>query len=86
MPEVIETIVYRLDELSEAAQDPCPAWYRDVGFSDDWFDAVFADFKTVVDLLGIRLKTHKVRFWGGGSHEAPCIWFSGFWSQGDGAC
>ena len=23
---------------------------------------------------------------GGGTRQKPCIWFSGFWSQGDGAC
>jgi hypothetical protein len=23
---------------------------------------------------------------GGGTRAKPCIWFSGFWSQGDGAC
>ena len=23
---------------------------------------------------------------GGGTRARPCIWFSGFWSQGDGAC
>lgn len=86
MPEVIHTLVYRLDELSEAARDRARAWYRDTGFSDDWFDAVFADFETVADLLGIRLKTHGVRLWGGGLREAPSIWLSGFWSQGDGAC
>jgi len=27
-----------------------------------------------------------VRLLGGGSRAAPCIYFSGFWSQGDGAC
>ena len=86
MPEVIETIVYRLDELSDAAQDRARAWYREVGFSDDWFDAVFADFEAIAEILGIRLNTHSVRLWGGGSREAPCIWFSGFWSPGDGAC
>lgn len=86
MPEVIEIIVYRLDELSEAARDRARAWYREAGFSDDWFDAVYADFETVADLLGIRLDTHQVRLWGGGLRKAPCIWFSGFWSQGDGAC
>lgn len=61
MPEVIETLVYRLDELSEAARDRARAWYREDGVRDEWFDAVFADFETVADLLGIRLKTHKVR-------------------------
>ena len=27
-----------------------------------------------------------VRLMGGGTRAKPCIWFSGFWSQGDGAC
>ena len=32
MPDVIETTVYRLDELSEAAKDNARAWYREGGF------------------------------------------------------
>jgi hypothetical protein len=32
------------------------------------------------------LKTTPVRLMGGGTRAKPCIWFSGFWSQGDGAC
>src|SRR3546814_8987198 len=27
-----------------------------------------------------------VRLFGGGTRRKPCIWFSGCWSQGDGAC
>ena len=45
MPDVIETTVYRLDELSEAAKDNARAWYREGGFDYDWYDAVYEDFQ-----------------------------------------
>ncbi len=36
-------------------------------------------------ILGVRLTTRSVRLFGGGTRQKPCIWFSGFASQGDGA-
>lgn len=33
-----------------------------------------------------RLATRSVRLYGGGTRQKSCIWFSGFASQGDGAC
>lgn len=85
MPEVIETTVYRLDELSEAAKDKARAWYREGGFDYDWHDAVYEDFQRIAKILGIRFRTRSVRLMGGGTRQEPCIWFRGFWSQGDGA-
>jgi len=85
MPEVIETIVYRLDELSEAAKGKARGWYRDGGFDYDWYDAVYEDFQQIAETFGIRFKTRTVRLMGGGTRQAPRIFFSGFWSQGDGA-
>lgn len=86
MSEVIETTVYRLDELSDAAKDAARAWYREGGFDYDWFDAVYEDFQRIAEILGLDLKTRPVRLMGGGMRQDPCIWFTGFWSQGDGAC
>lgn len=86
MPEIIETTVYRLDELSDTAKDKARAWYRDGGFDYGWYDAVYEDFQRIAEILGIRLKTSTVRLMGGGSRQEPRIWFRGFWSQGDGAC
>ena len=86
MPEIIGTTVYRLHELSDAAKEKARAWYRDVGVDDDWHDAVFGDFETICDILGVTLRTRTVPLFGGRSREKPCIYFSGFWSQGDGAC
>ncbi len=85
MPEIIETTVYRLDELSDAAKDKARAWYREGGFDYDWYDSVYTDFQQIAEILGIRFKTRTVRLMGGGTRQEPRIAFTGFWSQGDGA-
>ncbi len=86
MPDVICTTVYQFPELSVAAKDKARGWYRELCPHDEWWDAVYDDFERICDILGVRLKTTPVRLMGGGTREKPCIWFSGFWSQGDGAC
>ena len=86
MPEIIETTVYRLDELADPAKDKARGWYRESAISDDWYEFVYEDFETIAAILGVELKTQTVRLYGGGTRQKPRIWFSGFWSQGDGAC
>ena len=85
MPRIVETLVYALDELTPSAQDKARAWYREIGFDHDWYDAVYDDFQQIAAILGLRFRTTPVRLYGGGTRQAPCIWFRGFWSQGDGA-
>ncbi|QEW20299.1 hypothetical protein LA6_002595 [Marinibacterium anthonyi] len=86
MPDIIETTAYRLNELSGDAKDKARAWYREGNFDHDWYDAVYEDFQRIAEILGLHLKTRTVRLMGGGTRQEPCIWFRGFWSQGDGAC
>jgi hypothetical protein len=86
MPEIIETLVYHLDELTEAAKDKARDWYREGLIAEEWHEVVSEDFETIAALLGLKLKTHAVRLYGGGIRQKPCVFFSGFWSQGDGAC
>lgn len=86
MPHIVETPVYALEELTDEAKDKAREWYREVAFADDWFEFVFDDFERVCDILGVRLGTNAVRLFGGGTRQDPCIYFRGFWSQGDGAC
>jgi hypothetical protein len=86
MPEIIETTVYRLDELAEAAKDKAHGWYRNGAISEDWHNFVYDDFEAIAAILGIQMKTQTVRLYGGGTRQEPRIYFSGFWSQGDGAC
>jgi len=85
MPETIATTVYRLNELSDAAKDKARAWYREGCLDHDWYEFVYEDFERVCAILGVDLETRFGRLYGGGPRQKPCIWFSGFWSQGDGA-
>lgn len=85
MPEVIETIVYHLYELPEGAKNSARAWYRELGFDYDWYGFIFEDFGRICEILGITLETRPVKLYGGGMRQDLLIWFTGFWSQGDGA-
>ena len=85
MPRIVETTVYELAELSEAAKERARAWYRDRCMEHDWHEFVHEDFETVCGLLGVTLATRPVPLMGGGTRDKPCVWFRGFWSQGDGA-
>ena len=59
---------------------------RQIALVDSDQDGILPeDFERVCEILGIRLKTTPVRLMGGGTRQKPSIWFSGFWSQGDGA-
>ena len=85
MPRIIETTVYTIDELSDAAKENARIWYRDQGLHDEWYDFVYEDFETICRILGITLATTPVRLYGGGTRDKPQIFWSGFHSQGDGA-
>lgn len=63
---------YTFDELSEEAQEKALEKYRDWNVNGfEWWDCVYDDVKAVAEILGI---------------ETSNIYFSGFCSQGDGAC
>ena len=72
MPVTIKTIVYTFDELSEKAREGARNWWRE-GNCDDtfWSECVMDDAKECGKILGISIDQ---------------IYWSGFWSQGDGAC
>ena len=86
MPQIIETLVYPIVELSETAKETARAWYRQHCLDHAWYDFVYEDFQTVCAILGIALRTSPVRLVGGATREHPHIWWTGFRSQGDGAC
>ena len=85
MPRIIETTVYTIDELPDAAKDNARIWYRDQGLHDEWYDFVYEDFETICGILGITLATTPVRLYGGGTRDKPQIYWSGFGFQSDGA-
>lgn len=86
MSKIIETTVYDLHELADAAKEKARAWFRE-GVGDwDWYDSIYEDFEEICRLLGVDLRTRTIRLMGGGTRQQSCIYFSGFASQGDGAC
>ena len=84
MPRIVETTVFTIDELSDAAKENARIWYRDQGLHDEWYDFVYEDFETICRILGVTLGTTPVRLYGGGTRDKPQIYWSGFSFQGDG--
>ncbi len=85
MPQVIEITVYKIDDLSDAAKEAARAWYRESCLDYEWYDFVYEDFQTICGIFGVTLATSPVRLFGGGTRDKPHLYWSGFWSQGDGA-
>jgi hypothetical protein len=71
MPRIKEKTVYKFDELDERAKEKAREWYRDGVQDHEWLDAVYDDAKQCLALAGFDIDR---------------IYFSGFSSQGDGAC
>ncbi|HFU8959512.1 TPA: antitoxin of toxin-antitoxin stability system, partial [Escherichia coli] len=87
MSSIITTTVYTLDELScPAAREKARDWYRQYHADSNWYENVYEDFREVCNIFGISLRQRVFRLSNGRFMEEPCIWFSGFCSQGDGAC
>lgn len=78
MPITKTITLYQFDELSDAAKEKARDWYRQAGQGDVWWDSVYEDADRMAALLGIELDRK--------GKNTPAIYFSGFSSQGDGAC
>lgn len=72
MPKLRTTLVYQFDELDEKAKERAREWYRQGNCDDSfWSECQIEDAKEIGAWMGIDIDN---------------IYFSGFWSQGDGAC
>ena len=90
MPTVITTTVYTYAELGAKAQEKARDWYR--RSEDESGDHYYAEHvieeaaEIILPAIGVTVKTHPVKLRGGTTRQDPSIWWSGFSSQGDGAC
>lgn len=82
-----QTKIYQYDELSDKAKENARDWYRE-GTCDDtyWSESVIDDAATVAGFLGLDINQTAYKTIGGETRYKPTVYFSGFWSQGDGAC
>lgn len=85
MPRVIERTVYRFHELSDKAKARARDHYREQGLQHDWWDYTYEQAVEAAGMLGIHIFTKPVKLVNGEDRQDPCIYFSGFSSQGDGA-
>ena len=86
MPHTLSKTVYKFDELNDSAKENARQWFRESSAGDDDTSCTYEDAATCGDILGIDLRTRSVKLMGGGTRLEPCIYYSGFSSQGDGAC
>lgn len=89
-----ETIVrqlYQYEELTDKAKEAAREWYREASAYDEFHEFVYEHAVQCAKILGIEI-ADKTQNWVNvstgkkGVHTSPAIFFSGFWSQGDGAC
>lgn len=79
--------LYDFDELSDDAKQKARDWLRRCQADDqDWADFTIQDAETICGILGIELDYRSVPLMNGKTRREPQIYYSGFWSQGDGAC
>lgn len=82
----IEKTVFKFSELDESAQSKALDYFRESACADSWWhESIYEDCKTIFDILGIHSE-RPVKLMNGKTRYEPAIWFSGFYSQGDGAC
>ena len=79
---VIEKTVYKFSELDDSGKEKAREWYRSsIEFSD--LDHVMDDVTQAGAMLGIEFQTRDVHLMNGSYKKEACIYWSGFWSQGD---
>jgi len=88
MPRTETTVreLYQFDELDEKAKDRARDWLRELKAQDFDHEYIYEDAATICTILGITLSTHEVKLMSGQTRQKVNIWYSGFSSQGDGAC
>lgn len=80
----IKKSIFTFSELSEHSKEKARDWYRQDLPVD--YDFVFEDAANVADILGLDIRQARKTTMAGIIHYVPAVYFSGFWSQGDGAC
>lgn len=81
-----EVPVFKFDELEENVQEKVIEKFREHNLDYEWYDHLFEDIATIAELFGLDIRTRTVKLMNGKTRLDPCIYFSGFWNQGDGAC
>lgn len=77
--DTVTTTVFTYAELSDEAKSKARDEWRESGLDYEWWDSVYDDALHMGALIGIEIGDRR-------GSKRPAIYFSGFSSQGDGAC
>jgi hypothetical protein len=89
MSRNITLTVFQYEELSDKAKETARDWYRNTtakAGDNSFAEHVIEDAIRMGTLMGITFKTRTIKLMNGKTREEPRIEWSGFSSQGDGAC
>ena len=75
--------VYTFEELDESAKEKAREWWRKGALDYDWWQWTYDDFERICEVLGVEIAQNRPNINHGKGKQ---LWFSGFYSQGDGAC
>ncbi len=85
--KTIEIKAYEFKELSDKAKERARDWYRGHNCDDNyWSECTIEEAISQGNLMGITFKERQIPLMGGKTRGEACIYWSGFCSQGDGAC
>jgi len=83
---IVETKVYKFDELSDKAKEKARTWWREGSWDDTfWSESVIEDAERIAECFGLDLKQNAIPLHSGKTRMEPAIHWSGFCSQSDGA-
>lgn len=82
----VKTKLYKFSELSEDVQKKVVEKAREEASEHVHYDFVYEDAQRMGAMLGITIDDRQWTNSHGYNGSTPKIWWSGFWSQGDGAC
>lgn len=85
MSRTVKIEVYQYSELSSSAKERARQWWIGCMEPSDYAEYVIEDAGRIAELMGIEFKQRPFKTVGGSTRYEPCVWWSGFWSQGDGA-
>ncbi len=83
--KTIEIKLYTYEELNADAQAKARDWWRE-GWDDFFSECILEDFEAIALLMGFTIDSRDAETVSGKTFRKPKIYWSGFWSQGDGAC
>lgn len=84
--ETTHTKVFKFEELSDQAKQHAIEKQQESAGEVYETEYIYDGAVNMGALLGIEIDTHAVKLMNGSTRQDPTIYYSGFWSQGDGAC